>query len=160
MMLRQRIRGRYPDRDGTTMVETAVILPIFLFMVFAIIEFGHAQMVNNILNSSCRDGARTGSVEGTTTAQVLSQVDEALAMVIPTGAVSIDVKDASIYDSGSAPPTTPAGLSALPGIELSNAAPRQMFLVRATVPYNDIAILSMPFMEGVVLTGQSFMRHE
>jgi len=160
MMTPQKNRSRIQDRKGTTLVETSVVLPVFLFMVFAIIEFGHAQMVNNILNSTCRNAARTGSVEGTSTDQVLTQVGNTLATVIPTGSLSIDVKDASVYDSGSAPPTTTAGLSALPGIELSDAEPRQMFMVRATVPYNDIAILSMPFMEGVVLTGQSFMRHE
>ncbi len=160
MTHRRKNRSRIRDRQGTTLVETAVVLPVFLFMVFAIIEFGHAQMVNNILNSTCRNAARTGSVEGTSTAQVLTQVDDALALVISTGSLSIDVKDASVYDSGSAPPTTGSGLSALPNIELSDAEPRQMFMVRATVPYNDIAIMSMPFMEGVVLTGQSFMRHE
>jgi len=153
-------RQRDRDRSGTTLVESAVVLPVFLFMVFAIIEFGHAQMVNNVLNSACRNGARTGSVEGTSTNQVLNQVDTTLGQVIPTASVAIVVKDASVYDSEGAPPTTEAGLLALPDIELSGAEPRQLFMVRASVPYNDIALMSMPFMEGVVLTGQSFMRHE
>jgi len=156
MAKRQKNRGRM----GTTLVETAVVLPVFFSIVFSILEFGHAQMVNNVLNSACRNGARVGSVEGTTTGQVLNQVDTTLASVIPTASVSITVKDASVYDSGNTPPTTATGLSALPDIELSDAEPRQMFMVRASVPYNDIALISMPFMENVVLTGQSFMRHE
>ncbi|NOY28691.1 MAG: pilus assembly protein [Planctomycetes bacterium] len=153
-------RQRNQDRKGTTAIETAVVLPVFLFMVFAIIEFGHAQMVNNVLNSACRNGARLGSVEGTSTNQVFNQVDTTLSQVIPTASVAIVVKDASVYDSGGTPPTTETGLSALPDIELSDAESRQLFMIRASVPYNDIALMSMPFMEGVVLTGQSFMRHE
>lgn len=148
------------DRKGTTLVETAIVLPIFIFFVLAIIEFGHAQMVNGVLNSACRKGARVGSVEGTTTAQVLTQVTDTLGRVISTATVDVVIKDASVYDSGNSPPTTEAGLLALPGIELSDAEPRQMFMIRATVPYNSIALVPMSFMEGVVLNGQSFMRHE
>jgi Flp pilus assembly protein TadG len=148
------------NRQGTTVTETAVVLPVFLFFLLAIIEFGHAQMVNSILNSACRNGARVGSVEGTTTAQVIAQVDQTLSSAISTATVDISVKDASVYDSGSAPPTTKSGLEALPGLELADAEPRQMFLIRASVPYNDIALVPMQFMEGVVLDGQSFMRHE
>ncbi len=148
------------ERQGTTLVETAVVLPVFLFFVFAIIEFGHAQMVNNVLNSACRNGARVGSVEGTSTAQVLAQVNQTLSSAISTASVSVFIKDASVYDTGGTPPLTGLGLEALDPIELSEAEPRQMFLVRASVPYNQIALVPMPFMDGVVLKGQSFMRHE
>ena len=147
------------DRHGTTVVETAVVLPVFLFVVFAIMEYGHAQMVNNMLNSACRNGARVGSMEGTTTSQVLMRVDATMGAVISPGAVEVTVKDASIYDSGS-PPTSGAGLDALPNLELADTEPRQMFLVRARLPYNEFAMIPMPFMEGVVLTGNFFMRHE
>jgi len=128
-----------------------------MFMVFAIIEFGHAQMVNNVLNSACRNGARLGSVEGTTTAQVLAQVDQTISNVVSSGELSILVKDASVYDTGGTPPNS---ASEFDDLNLSEAEPRQLFLIHASVPYNDIALISMPFMEGVVLTSQSFMRHE
>ena len=147
-------------RHGTTIVETAFVLPVFFFLVFAIFEFAHAQMVINLLNSACRNGARVGAVEGTSTTQVVSSVDQTLSSAIPTAAVSIFVKDASVYDSGGTPPMTGAGIEAMPDINLEDAEPRQMFVVRASVPYNDIALLPMDFMNGVVLDGQSFMRHE
>lgn len=147
------------SRRGTTAVETAVVLPIFFFIVFAIIEFGHAQMVNNMLNSACRNGARTGSVEGTTTSTVLAQVNQTMSSVINTASMNVIVKDASIYDSGT-PPTDGSGLDSLPDIELADIEPRQMFLVRAQIPYNEIALVPMSFMEEVVLESNSFMRHE
>ncbi len=148
-------------RHGTTLVESAFVLPVFFFMVFAMIEFGHAQMALNLLNSSCRNGARLGAVEGTTTPQVRQKVNQVLSSAFATQDVSIFVKDASIYDDpNSTPPTSALDLEEMTDIEVADAEPRQMFLVRASVPYNSIALIPMPFMNGVVLDGQSFMRHE
>ena len=157
MLKRSRTHARH--RLGTTAVETAVVLPIFLMLVFAIIEFGHAQLVNNLINSACRNGARVGAVEGTSTAQVIAQVSTVMSAVVPTASVNIFVKDASIFDNGT-PPTTGAGIEAMPNVELSAAEPRQMFVIRASVPYNDIALVPMPFLKNIVLDGQAFMRHE
>lgn len=152
-------RQREQLRHGTTIVETAIVLPVFILFVFAIFEFGHAQFVNNMINSACRSGARMGSVEGTTTSQVESRVSSTLGTVAPVESISIFVKDASVYDVGT-PPTDGEGIEAMPDMELSDAEPRQMFVVRARVPYNDIALVPMPFLKNLVLDGQSFMRHE
>lgn len=154
------LRGGQIARGGTTIVETAVILPVFLFLFLSIIEFGHAQMVAHLLNSGCRVAARIGSTEGTTTADVLSRVNQTLGSAVDPAAVSVFVKDADVFDSASPPPTTGAGLEALPDLEVAEAEPRQMFVVRARVAYNDIALVPMAFMDGVVLEAQAFMRHE
>lgn len=148
------------SRRGTTIVETAVVLPVFLFLLFAIIEFAHAQLVNNMLNSACRSGARVGSVEGTSSADVVARINETMSPVISPDEVSIFVNDASVYDSDGSPPQSGSDIENLPSIELSDAEPRQMFVVRATLNYNDIALVPMPFMNGVVLNSQAFMRHE
>jgi len=147
------------QRTGTTIVELAVVLPIFLLLLFAIVEFGHAQMVNNMLNSACRNAARIGAVEGTSTAQVAARINDTMTPVVAPENLSIFVNDASIYDMGT-PPTTASGIEGLPGVELSSVEPRQMFVVRATLPYNDIALVPMPFLKNVVLYSQAFMRHE
>ncbi len=148
------------QRRGTTLVETAIVLPVFLFFLLAIIEFGHAQLVNNMLNSACRNGARVGSVEGTTSADIVARVNQTMAPVIPAGNITIYVNDASVFDSASASPETGTDVEALPAIEVSDAEPRQMFVVRATLNYNDIALIPMEFMNNVVLNGQAFIRHE
>ena len=153
-------RNKHGDRFGTTLVETAIVLPVFLAFVFAIIEFGHAQLVNNMLNNACRTAARLGSVEGTTSADVVTRVNQAMAPVIDPGKVSVFVNDASVYDSGGSPPTSGAGIEALPSVELYSAEPRQMFVIRARLNYNDIAIVPVPFLKDVVLNSQAFMRHE
>ncbi|MCA9235373.1 MAG: pilus assembly protein [Planctomycetales bacterium] len=149
-----------PLRRGTTVVETAVVLPVFLFLFLAIIEFGHAQMVANILNSACRVGARMGSTEGVSTADITARVNQTLGTAVDPANVSVFVKDASAFDSASPPDTTGVSIEALPDLEVDDAEPRQMFVVRAKVAYNDIALVPMDFMNGVVLETQAFIRHE
>ena len=53
----------------------------------------------------------------------------------------------------------------MPSIELNNAEPRQLFMVRARINYRDVAIVpNIPylgnFLDDVTLEGQAFMRHE
>lgn len=147
-------------RRGTTVVETAFVLPVFLLFVLALIEFGHAQMINNLLRSACRAGARMGSTEGNTTADVENHVRQILGSAMNSNDVDVFVKDARSFDEGASVPTQQSGFEDLPGINLQDAEPRALFLVRAKVEYNDVALVPMEFMEGVVLQGQAFMRHE
>jgi hypothetical protein len=128
-------------------------------VLLAVAEFGHAQMVLNLLNSACRNGARIGSTEGTTTADVVARVNQTLGAAVPTNKVTVFVRNADVYDSGT-PPTTEAGIEALPAMEVADAEPRQMFVVRAKVAYNDICFVPFPFLKNVVLDAQAFMRHE
>jgi hypothetical protein len=152
------------SRRGTTVVETALVLPVFIVFVLGIIELGHAQMIKNLLRSGCREAARIGSTEGHTTADVRQRVFAVLGTAIPPEVVQVYVKNASVFDSGGGS-TDGASLEGLPNVELTDAEPRSMFLVRAKVNYNDIAIVpNIPFigsfLDEVVLEGQSFMRHE
>ncbi|MEM6798274.1 MAG: TadE family protein [Planctomycetota bacterium] len=153
-------RVRPADRNGTTVVETAFVLPVFLLFVLGLIEFGHAMMVNNTLRSACRAAARIGSTEGRSTADVENHVRQVLGAALDVNAVEIFVKNAQSLDDGAPVPESGAGFETLPDIELADAEPRQMYLVRAKVNYNAIALVPMPFLEGAVLEGQAFMRHE
>ena len=137
-----------------------MVLPVYLTLLFGIAEFGHAQLMLNLLNSACRNGARLGSTEGTTTANVRARVNQTMGAAVATSKVTVYVKDASVFDSSSTPPNTDASLEAMTDIEVRNANPRQMFMVRAKVRYNDIALVPMPFLKNMTLDAQAFMRHE
>lgn len=152
---------RHPrQRRGTAAVETAVVLPVYLTLLFGIAEFGHAQLVLNLLNSACRNGARIGSTEGTSTTDVKNKVKQTVGTAVPVSKITIYVKNASVFDAAGTPPSTDAALEALPDLEISNAASRQMFMVRAKVRYNDIALVPIPFLKNMTLDAQAFMRHE
>lgn len=58
--LTARERGR---RRGQGLVEFALVLPIFLLLIFGVIDGGRYVYVNSTLSNAAREGARLGSVE-------------------------------------------------------------------------------------------------
>jgi Flp pilus assembly protein TadG len=161
------LASRRPSRRrGTTVVETALVLPVFLMFVFVLVEFGHAEMIKNMLRGACREGARMGCTEGSTSADVQARVKEILGPAVAPGKVQVYVKDASSFDGSGTPPQSSSELESLSDLEVADADQGQLFLVRATVDYNDVAVVpvSIPilgnYLEGIVLDGQAFMRHE
>ncbi len=63
-MLKRRSRTGSQGEKGQSLVEFALVLPIFLLLVFAIIDFGvgfHAWLT---VTNSAREGARLGAVRG------------------------------------------------------------------------------------------------
>jgi len=160
MYLHQRNSHRRINRKGTTLVETAFVLPVFMFFVLGLVEVGNAMMVQNVLRSATRAGARLGATDGKSSSAVTAYVKQVVGGAIDAQHATVTVKNASVYDSGSTPPETSAQLEALPAMELTDAEPRQLFMVRAKVAYNDVALVPMPFMQAVILEAQSFIRHE
>ena len=115
------------------MFETALVMPVYLLFVFVLLEFGHAMMVNNTIRRACRDGARIGTVEGTTTQMVQQRVEEVLASAVKPMHVQVFVKNANAFDVGD-PPTSDKAIEELPDLELTEAETRQLFVVRALKP--------------------------
>src|SRR5262249_48191994 len=106
-----------------------------------------------------------GSTDGVTSAQVKASVIQQLGTVVPTGAVTVYVKNANAYDNGSTPPTSDSAIEALPDLELTAATERQLYLVRAKIPYHNVAIIpNIPilghFLDSYLIDGEAFMRHE
>jgi Flp pilus assembly protein TadG len=58
----KRRKRLFKDRDGQSIIEFALVLPILLMVLFGITEFGRAIMVTNVLHTACREGARAGVV--------------------------------------------------------------------------------------------------
>ena len=152
-------------RQGSTAIEAALIMPVYLLFIFVLLELGHAMMINNTIRSACRDGARIGTVEGTSTQMVQQRVEKVLGSAVNLMHVQVFVKNADAFDDGT-PPASGDGIEELPDLELREAETRQLFVVRVKVPYQEVAILPVnlpligPFLQGVELAGQAFMRHE
>lgn len=58
-MLRRSRRSR-----GQAIVEFALAIPIFIVLVFGLIDVGRLVYVNNAISQGAREGARYGSVQG------------------------------------------------------------------------------------------------
>lgn len=56
-------RRRARDPRGQALVEFAVVFPVFMLILFGIIDVGRYVYVANSLNEAAREGARFGSVE-------------------------------------------------------------------------------------------------
>lgn len=54
--------ARRPGRRGVTLVETCLILVVFLMMLFGIFEYCRFLLVLHVTNNAARDGARYASV--------------------------------------------------------------------------------------------------
>jgi hypothetical protein len=52
-----------PGGRGQGLVEFAVVLPVFLLMLFGLIDGGRLVYLNSTLSQAAREGARLGSVE-------------------------------------------------------------------------------------------------
>lgn len=74
---------------GNAVVEFALILPLFLLLVFGVTEFGRALSVVQVLNSAAREGARIAAVTGPDQQAVEDRVNAVLAAtaVTPTSIV-------------------------------------------------------------------------
>lgn len=77
------------------MVEFALILPLFMLLLFAAIEFGRAYFELHLLANAAREGSRVGSLLGQLDADVHARVDGFLTEVgLESGwTTGIEVKD-------------------------------------------------------------------
>ena len=62
-MSKMRIKRSGCRTRGQSLVEFALVIPIFLMMLFAVIDMGRLVYINNALAEGAREGARWGSVQ-------------------------------------------------------------------------------------------------
>lgn len=62
-----RRKGEGEGEGGQSLVEFALVLPIFLLVLFAIVDFGMAFHAWIAVTNSAREGARLGAVRGSAT---------------------------------------------------------------------------------------------
>mgnify|MGYP006290944869 CR=1 FL=1 len=79
-------------RDGQSMVEFALIVPLLLLLVFGIIEFGNAWRTSQLLTNFAREGARRAVVPNAPSDNQLRQDIQAMmsANGLSTSAATIE----------------------------------------------------------------------
>jgi hypothetical protein len=88
-------------RRGASVVEFAVIAPLFLLLLWAIIEFGRLVMVEHALQCAAIEAARTAVIPEATEAEVLEAANRVLTSAGLHGAsVQIDPTDLSQVPAG------------------------------------------------------------
>lgn len=81
---------------GQSLVEFALVLPVFLFLLVGITEFGRAWMTRNILTGASREAVRIAAVQGNT-ASALSRANNILSSAGISGALVNIADDGTPY---------------------------------------------------------------
>jgi Flp pilus assembly protein TadG len=69
--------GSWVSDRGAAAVEFALLVPIFLVMVFGIMDFGLVLYSKTVVNNAAREGARTASLGGTLDQSVTAAISAA-----------------------------------------------------------------------------------
>jgi Flp pilus assembly protein TadG len=112
------------SRRGATVVEFAIVSPLFFLFIFGLIEFGRYVMVQQALTNAAREGSRTAALVTTTsTDRVNTAVHNGLRGVF-SGRGNADPVDITV---------TPGSLSSL--------APGTPIAVEVSVNASDVSWL-------------------
>ena len=121
-------------------MEFAVIAPIFFMLIFGMFEFGRMVMVQQLLTNAARSGSRVAVIDGSTSSEVISTVEDYLegGSVNPQAlTVTVDPSNLSSTDTGD--PVS----------------------VKVSVLYDDVSWLPAPwFLGGKTMTANCTMRRE
>lgn len=79
------IRALAKRVGGQSFVEFALVLPVFLMLVLGILDMARAYSALQIVTNAAREGARTGIISASSSADVTSSVDTYLGAGGQTG---------------------------------------------------------------------------
>ena len=92
--MKGRLKKAFRREDGQSMVEFALILPIFLLILCGIIDFGWLFYNQLSLNNACREGARYAVVhtaDDADTGAITAHIENLSSTVISNDGVRITV---------------------------------------------------------------------
>ena len=69
-------RRKKRQRRGAAAVEFAIVAPLFIMLVFGMIEFGRMVMVQQVITNASREGARRAVVDASTIEDVRDVVEK------------------------------------------------------------------------------------
>lgn len=78
----------HASEHGAVIVEIALAVPLLVFMIFGLIEFGYAEYLESQASSAARDGARVGVLDPTDEDAIESAVREKVVGLDPAIAVT------------------------------------------------------------------------
>ncbi len=99
-LIRRRTENGQRGEKGQALVEFALLVPIFLILLFAIVDFGMGFHSWITVTNSAREGARLGAVSGTTL-QIETRVRDTATLINEDTNMTVTVTNAA--DNGGDP---------------------------------------------------------
>ena len=135
-------------RRGAAIVEMAVCLPILMVFVLGIIEFGQGYLAKHLLANACRMGARMSIVDGATNSAVEAKVKQFFADSLRGDPDDLVVTFEVETTKG------------VVGTDISLATTGDICTVSTTISYDNVALISGGFLDGLSLQNECTMEHE
>ncbi|RCS54241.1 pilus assembly protein [Bremerella cremea] len=128
------------NRSGAAVVEFAIVAPLFILLIFGMIEYGRMVMVQQVITNASREGARRAVLDGATTSTAVAAVNEFLdTAAVNSGSVEVIVS-----------PDPP-----------ENAGYGGAVTVTVSVPFSKVSWLPSPmYLGSTTLVAKTTMRRE
>jgi Flp pilus assembly protein TadG len=158
------------QRRGQALVEFALALPLFLLLVFGLIDLGRFVLTDSLLSQAAREGARLAAVEASWIGSTDDSCGSDYGPVCPatTAALASDVQVAAnrmvaglggsitaVYVSCDAPGGEPSGL--WNGVACASRVPGNVVSVRVEYTYESITPVISTFIGPVLRHGAATM---
>lgn len=131
---------RRRNRLGAAAVEFAVVAPLFVLLLFGLLEFGRMVMVQQVITNASREGARRAVVDQATAGDVTS----AVTTYLTNGGVNAAAANITMNPN----PPTSVGLG-------------QPVTVTVRIPFTSVSWLPAPMFLGAAnLNASTTMRRE
>ncbi|MDA1054046.1 MAG: TadE/TadG family type IV pilus assembly protein [Planctomycetota bacterium] len=134
-----KVCGSFRKQRGAAAVEFAVVAPIFVLLLFGMVEYGRMVMVQQMLTNATREGARRAVLDGTTVTNVKTTVQDYLS----SGNITVNDNEITV---------TPDPAAASFGDPVT---------VSLSVPFSRVSWLPAPmFLGNASMSATSVMRRE
>jgi Flp pilus assembly protein TadG len=111
---------RKKNRCGAAVVEMAIVMPLFVCMIFAAIESARLGMVSQLITTAAREGCRVAVLDGNTNTQVNNEITAVFNTMGVTGyTTTITPADCTTRHASDTPDNTITVTLSVPYSQLS-----------------------------------------
>ncbi len=128
-----------------------MVLPIFFLAILAIVEFGRAMMVGQLVTNAAREGARRAILYGSDAAEVETHVTEFLQNAAQIAPAYVEMT-VTVRPGPDRTGPAPAGLA--------DAESGDRVTVRVEVPWDQAGWGTLRWLGGKSFQSEATMRHE
>lgn len=134
------------QRRGNAVLEAALVFPILISLTFGCVEFGHFFYVKHTLQGAAREGARAAATPSSTSTDVTTAVNNAMAATgIASNKYTTTIRNSA--DSANVDPATATAGTAI--------------LVKVTATWGNVGMRPLGLISSTKsVVGQTTMRKE
>ncbi len=138
------------DSRGQSLVEFALIVPIFILMLVGILDFGRAIYAYNTVNNSAREAGRLAIVDQTVSDIRAKAAEHATSLGILPATIYVDFRNAA----------TPELADSCDGLVGSPAVVGCLAVVQVPYPYTAVTPILSQIIGPISLNGETRFRIE